>query len=172
MLHRVAVAPVILACMRLSREFWWSSVLAVLVTVLAASSAPWWGRYVGWGSAATPSPVTGMSGGCPAFQAYAQNRYPPYGAAIRIQPNAASTQVTSYAGNKPISLNGWVYGTAEFPTNPPPWNSNVWFHLADGAGWVSLAGVRAYPVAPDPTGENPDGGPAVATSKACEGELQ
>lgn len=119
-----------------------------------------------------PIGVSGMSGGCKPFEAIAQNSYPPYGAAIRAQPNAQSTQITSYAGNKPISVNGWVYGTAEYPTNPPPWNSNIWFHLTDGTGWVSLAAVRAYPMTQDPNGLNPDGGPPVATSKACEGAVQ
>lgn len=119
-----------------------------------------------------PVGVSGMSGGCAPFEAIAQNRYPPYGAAIRTQPNAKSTQIASYAGNKPIAVNGWVYGTAEYPTNPPPWNSNIWFHLTDGTGWVSFAAVRAYPMTPDPDGLNPNGGPPVATPKACEGALQ
>jgi hypothetical protein len=46
-------------------------------------------------------------------------------AAIRTQPNALSTKVRSYAGNAVISVNGWVYGTADYPTNRPPWNSNI-----------------------------------------------
>lgn len=96
-------------------------------------------RHVGW---------------CAPFEAISQNRYPPYGAAIRTQPNALSTKVGSYAGNAVISVNGWVYGTTDYPTNPPPWKSNIWFHLADGAGWVA------------------NGGPPVATSKSCEGEIQ
>jgi hypothetical protein len=135
---------------------------AVVFTVLAAKKP----------AVGPPSGVSGMSGGCAPFEAIAQNRYPPYGAAIRTQPNALSTQITSYVGNKPISVNGWVYGTAEYPTNPPPWNSNIWFHLTDGTGWVSFAAVRAYPMTQDPDGLNPDGGPPVATSKTCEGAVQ
>lgn len=107
-----------------------------------------------------------------AFRSVRQNRYPPYGAAIRAQPNDLSTREGSYSGNTVISVNGWVYGTADYPTNPPPWNSNIWFHLTDGSGWVAYPAVRAYPMTPDPTGENPNGGPPVATSKSCEGELQ
>lgn len=114
-------------------------------------------RHVGW---------------CAPFEAISQNRYPPYGAAIRTQPNALSTKVGSYAGNAVISVNGWVYGTTDYPTNPPPWKSNIWFHLADGAGWVAYPAVRAYPMTPDPDGLNPNGGPPVATSKSCEGEIQ
>src|SRR4051812_5216246 len=105
----------------LSREFKWGIVASIALTVLGAGSIPWWGKHVGWGSHEPPSAVSGMSGGCGPFAAIAQNRYPPYGAAIRVQPNHLSTQVGSYAGNKPISVNGWVYGTAEYPTNPPPW---------------------------------------------------
>jgi hypothetical protein len=81
-------------------------------------------------------------------------------------------KVGSYASNAVISVNGWVYGTADYPTNPPPWNSNIWFHLTDGAGWVAYPAVRAYPMTPDPDGLNPDGGPPVATSKSCQGEIQ
>jgi hypothetical protein len=134
--------------MAMSREFLWGLVATVVVTVVAATSVPWWGKYVGWGTPdpAPSSAIAGMSGGCTTFTAIAQNRYPPYGAAIRTQPNLHSTQVGSYAGNKTISVNGWVHGTADYPTNPPPWNSNIWFHLADGAGWVSYAAVRAYPM--------------------------
>ena len=58
-----------------------------------------------------------MSGGCAPFEVIAQNRYAPYGAAIRTQPNALSTKVGSY-GNSVISVNGWVGGTADYPTNP------------------------------------------------------
>lgn len=57
-------------------------------------------------------------------------------------------------------------------TERPIWNSNIWFHLTDGAGWVSYAGVRAYQMTPDPDGLNPNGGPPVATSKYCEGAVQ
>jgi hypothetical protein len=159
---------------KLSDEFKWGTVISVVLTIVAAGSAPWWWRYMPWvhSSDQPPPAVAGMSGGCAPFEAIAQNRYPPYGAAIRTQPNALSTKVGSYTGNAVISVNGWVYGTADYPTNPPPWNSNIWFHLTDGAGWVAYPAVRAYPMTPDPDGLNPDGGPPVATSKSCEGEIQ
>jgi hypothetical protein len=112
-----------------------------------------------------------MSGGCSAFQVFAQNRWAPLGAAIRAQPNVLSTQLGGYPGNMSIAVNGWVYGGVAYPTNTPPWNSNVWFHLADGAGWVSFAGVRATPTSPDPTGRANGGDPA-PTSSACEGGVQ
>jgi len=149
-----------------------TAVLLGIVLVLVTASATAYQDLSQQPRTNSSSLVTGMSGGCAPFSAIAQNRYPPYGTAIRAQPNALSTQLGSFTGNKAISVNGWVYGTAEYPTNPPPWNSNVWFHLTDGAGWVSFAGVRAYPMTPDPDGLNPDGGPPVAIAKDCQGEVQ
>jgi hypothetical protein len=150
-------------------------VVGVILAALTASSAPWWWRYVDRHPAkpaVTPPPaVAGMSGGCEPFQVYAQNRWLPIGVAIRAQPNVLLTQIGSYPANMSISVNGWVHGRAAYTTNPPPWNSDIWYHLTDGAGWVSFPGVRAYPTAYDPTGHSPDGGPAVATSATCEGAV-
>jgi hypothetical protein len=117
------------------------------------------------------SAVVGMSGGCSPFQVFAQNRWEPYGTAIRAQPNVLTTLVGSFPGNMSIAVNGWVYGRAAYPTNTPPWNSNVWYHLADGAGWVSFAGVRAAPSAEDPTGSSKYGGVPAPISNSCEGTV-
>jgi len=68
-------------------------------------------------------------------------------------------------------VNGWVHGRVGYATNEPPFDSDVWFHLADGAGWVSFAGVRMNPTTFDPTG-TADGGPPAATSPSCEGAIQ
>jgi hypothetical protein len=155
-----------------SRDAWVGIAVSVFLAVAAAGSAPWWWKYV-HPSAASSQPgssseIAGMSGGCPKFQVFAQNRWAPLGAAIRAQPNVLSPLVSTDPGNMSIAVNGWVYGRAPYPTNTPPWNSNVWFHLADGAGWVSFAGVRATPTSPDPTGRASGGDPA-STSSACEG---
>jgi hypothetical protein len=159
----------------LSRDAWVSIVVSVFLAVAAASSAPWWWKYVHpptrVTAAGNSSEIAGMSGGCPAFQVFAQNRWAPLGAAIRAQPNVLSTQVGSYPGNMSIAVNGWIYGAVAYPTNTAPWNNNVWFHLADGAGWVSFVGVRATPTSPDPTGHANGGDPA-PTSSACEGAVQ
>jgi hypothetical protein len=112
-----------------------------------------------------------MSGGCPAFQVFAQDRWAPLGAAIRAQPNVLSLQVGSFPGDMSIAVNGWVHGRAAYPTNTPPWNSDIWFHLAAGAGWVSFPGVRATPTSPDPTGRANGGDPA-PTPPTCEGAVQ
>ena len=87
-----------------------------------------------------------MSGGCAPFQVFAQNRWKPYGAAIRAQPNVLSELVGTEPGNFSLSVNGWVYSRPAYPTNTPPWNNGVWYHLTDGAGWVSLR-VRVIPAA-------------------------
>lgn len=155
---------------------WTGIIVSIVLAVAAAGSAPWWWRYVHHASppatvSTNSSQIAGMSGGCPRFQIFAQNRWAPVGTAIREQPNVLSTQVGSYPGNMSIAVNGWVYGRAAYPTNTPPWNSNVWYHLADGAGWVSFPGVRATPTSPDPTGHARGGDPA-PTPPACEGAVE
>jgi hypothetical protein len=116
--------------------------------------------------------VVGMSGGCEPFQVFAQNRWQPYGAAVREQPNVLSTQTTSFPGNMSISVNGWVHSRPAYPTNTAPWNNDVWYHLTDGAGWVAFAGVRATPVRRDPTGLSKNGGTPAPISASCEGAVQ
>lgn len=167
--------------MGLSRDTWISIWVGIFVTVAAAGSAPWWWHYVpighttgqasAVGSSSAGSAIAGMSGGCPAYQIFAQNRWAPYGTAIREQPNVLSTQVGSYPGNMSISVNGWVHGRAAYPTNTPPWNSDIWFHLADGAGWVSFPGVRAVPTSHDPTGLASGGDPA-PTPSSCQAAVE
>lgn len=112
-----------------------------------------------------------MSGGCAPFQAFAPNRWGPVGTAIREQPSVLSTQVGSFPPNMSISVNGWVHGRPAYTTNVAPWSNDVWYHLTDGAGWVSFAGVRATPTSVDPTGLA-DGGASQAISPACEGAVQ
>lgn len=153
------------------RRYMVSLVVVFLIAVAGASAIPWWSKYViGSGGPGKP-PVVGMSGGCTPFQVFTQNRWFPLGTAIRVQPSVLSTQVGTYAGNMSISVNGWALGQAAYPTNAPPWNSNVWFHLADGAGWVSFAGVRAAPTSPDPTGVAKGGAP-VPTLARCRGVVE
>lgn len=161
--------------MDLSRDTWIGIAVSIFLTIAAASSAPWWWKYVHPSATTATSrasgEIAGMSGDCAAFQVFAQNRWAPYGTAIRSQPNVLSVQVGSYPGNMSIAVNGWVYGRAAYPTNTPPWNSNIWFHLADGAGWVSFPGVRATPTSQDPTGLANGGDPAPTPSR-CEGAVE
>jgi hypothetical protein len=124
-------------------------------------------------AASTPSGGTlpiGMTGGCQAFRANAQNRFDPVGASIRVAPTPTAATIRTVAPNYQLFLDGFVYGDVAYPLNTPPWNSNIWFHVADG-GWVSFAGVRAVPTSFDPTG-HADGGPPVPLLDACRGALQ
>lgn len=110
-----------------------------------------------------------FNGGCSKYGVYAQNRWAPLGTAIRVQPNVLSPQIGSFEGDTVIAVNGWIHTDKEvYPTNTPPWNSNIWFHLANQNGWVSFAGVRGAPTAPDPTGLANGGEPA-PTPQDCEG---
>lgn len=118
----------------------------------------------------TASPVAGFAGGCGPYQIYAQNRWAPLGTTVRSQPNVLSASVTTFPGNMSLSVNGWVHGRAAYPTNVPPFNSDIWFHLTDGIGWVSFGGVRALPTRPDPTAVA-DGGPPAPAPATCQGAL-
>ena len=148
-------------------------VVGILVAVALASAWPWWWQFTPWGDKAAgtepPAGVVGLSGGCDAFQVFAQNRWDPVGTAVRAQPNVLSKKVDSFSANASIAVDGWVHSRPAYPTNSAPWNSDAWFHLADDSGWVSFPGVRATPVAHDPSGQDPDGGTPAPTSGRCEG---
>lgn len=154
-----------------SREFKAGVIISVILTIVAAGSAPWWWQYLPW-EHEVPAGVTGMSGGCDAYQVFAQNRWDPVGAVVRAAPNIASKRVDGYAANQSIAVNGWVHSRVAYPTNTAPWNSNIWFHVSDDSGWVSFAGVRETPISHDPTGLSPDGGPPAATPGNCQGAVQ
>jgi hypothetical protein len=147
---------------------WIGAILSVLIGIGFATDWPWWTKYLGIGQERPPNGVTGFSGGCDAFQIFAQNRWDPYGTAVRAQPNVLSPKVSGFAPNQSIAVDGWVHSRPAYPTNSAPWNSDIWFHLADQSGWVSFAGVRATPVSRDPTGLA-DGGPPAPTPGNCEG---
>src|SRR5207253_1581000 len=83
--------------------------------------------------------VIAFGGGCAPFQVFAQNRWLPYGAAIRPSPNPLSKQISTVDANRSIAVDGWVHGTSAYPANPTPFNGDAWFHLADRSGWVSFA---------------------------------
>lgn len=117
------------------------------------------------------SPVAGFRGGCSPYQIFAQNRWPPLGTTAHAQPNVLSTDMATFPGNKSLSVNGWVHGRAAYPTNTPPWNSDIWFHLTSGIGWVSFAAVRALPTTPDMSGLEEEGGTPAPTPRQCEGAL-
>jgi hypothetical protein len=160
--------------MALSLEAKIGLVASVLLTVIAAGSAPWWWKYMPWQHSGhnRPPGVVGFSGGCDAFQMYAQNRWEPYGVVVRAEPNLNSKIESTFPGNFVLSVNGWVHSRPAYPTNTAPWNSDIWFHMADDSGWVSFPGVRATPVNHDQSGVSPFGGTPVPTSASCEGSIQ
>jgi len=94
----------------LSREarlsLWVGSIVSLVLTVLAAGSAPWWWHLAFPPSSSPESVVVGMSGGCVPFQVFAQNRWKPYGVAIRAQPNVLSELVGTDPGNFSLSADG------------------------------------------------------------------
>ncbi len=110
---------------------------------------------------------------CVAFAVYSQNRFQPYGAAIRKEPDVLSDKVGSFAPNEVIAVDGW-YDSGEpiYPTNSKPWDSGVWLRLSydNQEGWVSFPGVRAVPSSP----AEPDdsyGGEPVELLPECEIQL-
>jgi hypothetical protein len=155
------------------RSRWTEGILiSLLVTVLTASSAPWWWpRVHRLIDRVSGRETTSFSGGCGGYQLYAQNRWNPAGASIRRAPDPLSAKVGSFGPNEIVAVNGWVRAKVAYPNNPAPYDSDVWFHLADNRGWVSFAGVRAAPTDFDPTGHAKDGGIPAATTTNCEGKL-
>jgi hypothetical protein len=114
-----------------------------------------------------------FTGGCDTFRVYAQNRWTPYGTAVRVKPDVQSAKLDpSFAPNEIIAVDGWVRGAPTYPTNPAPWNRNIYFHLATREGWVSYPGVRGGPSEPDPTLHSPDGGIPAPLLPECKGAYQ
>lgn len=144
---------------------------SVVVAIAFLTGPPFWWKYVN-GSRNIPSGVTGFSGGCSAFQVFAQNRWRPIGTSERAAPDVTSRKVNGFAPNESIPVDGWVHARPAYPSNTAPWDSDVWFHVADNSGWVSFAGVRDLPVSFDPTGRSADGGVPAPTTAGCEGSAQ
>lgn len=120
----------------------------------------------------TPDGVAELVGGCPVFTVYAQNRWIPVGASKRAKPQPSGNKVGSYAPNELVSVDGWVRTNSPYPSNPSPWDSDVWFHISDGSGWVSFAGLRASPTPFDPSGQSPNGGEPVPLATECSGTVR
>jgi hypothetical protein len=119
-----------------------------------------------------PEGVTCLVGGCDPFSVHAQNRFDPFGAALRVAPYREAAQVGGYDPNQLVPVDGWVRTRAPYPTNPAPFNSDVWFHVADDKGWVSFAGVRADPTEPALTGFEVDGSRPAPTPPECSGTIR
>lgn len=108
--------------------------------------------------------------GCETYAVYSQNRFQPYGTAVRAEPSTLAPKTdTIFAVNEVIPVDGWVRtGEVAYPTNPEPIANDIWFHLAHTGGWVSYAGVRGAPTVNDPTGVSPELGPLAELKPECE----
>ena len=74
---------------------------------------------------------------------YAQNEFPPYGAAVRSSPDIAAEQIAGVEMNRPIEVSGWTeVDEVAYPENPDLWAGRHWYQLADESGWVNIAGIR------------------------------
>lgn len=103
---------------------------------------------------------------CDRYLVYGQRRWDPIGAAIRSYPSLEGDKVGSLAGNEAAAVDGWISGPPIYPDNGDPFDSGVWFHLADDRGWVSFPGVRAQLT--DYAPGDLDGGPPAPTPAECE----
>lgn len=157
-----------------TRGPWHPAALAAGLTVsLVAGGLIWFAQSQsgGDGSPGVPTGVVGFVGGCEPFSVFAQNRWEPHGAARRVAPSRNAKQAGNFDPNQLVPIDGWVRTQPAYPSNTSPWDSDVWFHLADNSGWLSYAGVRADPTEPDPTGQA-GGGRPVPTTQKCSGAIR
>jgi hypothetical protein len=139
-------------------------VLALVVAVLSASTAPWWwNRLFGEDD--------DLVGGCEPFNLYAQNQYDPLGTKIWEAPSPTADSHHGFAPNELITVDGWVRTRSPYPSNTPPWDRDVWFHLANDAGWVTFAGVRSDPTDPS-AGNFGKGSSPAPTDPDCAGSYR
>ncbi len=116
-------------------------------------------------------PTVEVIGGCDRFAVYSQGRWPPPGAAVRVDPFPSAPQIGSRQPNVLISVDAWVKTEAPYPDNEEPWDSDAWFHLTGDDGWVSFARVRAAESHAGDTDGPHGGGQPVELRPECEGEL-
>jgi len=144
--------------------------LFLVMVVLAAGAVVWALRD---GPAKASNGSVRIAGGCEPFMLYGQNRWSPFGAKIMDAPRRTARQIGSVAPNKILYADGWVRTEPAIPLNPPPWDSDVWFHLIHDEGWVSFPGVRAVPTTPDPEqGYGEDGGEPAPVLDGCRAALR
>lgn len=49
----------------------------------------------------------------------------------REAPGQRSPKIGGFDGNEIVAMDGWVHAKTAISTNPPPWNNDIWFHLAN-----------------------------------------
>lgn len=111
-------------------------------------------------------------GGCEPFNLHAQNEFDPVGTLIWEKPLPTAKNYRGFSPNQLITVDGWVRTRSPYPTNSTPWDSDVWFHLANNGGWVSFAGVRALPTSPGPKGNFDTGSSPAPIDTRCAGTFR
>lgn len=129
-----------------SRHYTWLWVAAVgaVLGVVLATGPPWWFKFL--------SP--GHIGGCTTYQIYAEDRGSVH-TTVWSAPTTTSNEVATLSTIASIAVDGWTFGSPVPALDVSTRDSRIWFRLADGAGWVPFASVRAYPTGYDPTSEDP-----------------
>jgi hypothetical protein len=133
---------------------------------------PWWWPSQGYSPPTAAGRVLGFVGGCEAFRLHAQYRWPPFGAVKRAAPSVLAAKVGGFDPNEYVAVNGWVHAEIAYPHNPPPFNNDIWFHVADDSGWVSFGAVRSLPTSPAATNFDEDGGTPAVAPPQCEGAVR
>lgn len=150
-----------------------SALAAALVVSLIAGAIIWYLQVKTDGSRPkVPTGVVGFIGGCQPFSVHAQNRWDPRGAALRVSPNRSANQIGGFDPNQLIPVNGWVRTQPAYPGNRPPFDNDIWFHVANNSGWVAFGAVRSDPTSYDPTGLDRDGGRPAPIDPTCSGSIR
>ena len=111
-----------------------------------------------------------LVGGCAPFNVYSQYQFRPYGTLRWSAPEPTAPRTPGFSENELITVDGWVKAQSPYAaSNTPPWNADVWFHLADDGGWVTYAGVRSAATQPDPEGGFGPGSDPVPLDPDCQG---
>ena len=113
---------------------------------------------------------SGSVGGCPAFNVYAQNQFQPFGTLRWTAPEPTAERSPGFSRERLAQFTGWVKAQSPYAGgNTPPWDADVWFHLADGSGWVTFVGARAAATVPDPESGFGPGSDPVPLDPTCQG---
>lgn len=116
--------------------------------------------------------VTAKDPECHETTVFAQHKFQPDGAYLRIAPYKEARILRILEGNDPIGIKGYIeIGEPTYQHNPDPIKGEYWFHVTKPqAGWVNSAAVRAAIIPDeqfDPTGMDPDNGPLVPVLPEC-----
>lgn len=150
---------------RVPREWTLPALTAAVFAGLVVAGIVWFAGRLGRSD-------SDFVGGCAPFNVHAQNEFDPFGTLIWSAPSPTAENAPGFSPNQLITVDGWVRTRSPYLTNPEPFNSDAWFHLANEAGWVSYAGIRADPTAPPPDGNFGTGTAAVPLDPDCRGSYR